>query len=136
MITDNSRPQINLFNSFIPTVCGAPRWMPPKVLEPNLDSDIMNTTSDNSPFTKQSDIYSLGMTILEVLTVKIPYNHRRYDTAAIFDIIQGIRPPRPTVSYALWDLLNSCWQALSKNRPTAKEVKLGLDILESIEDSL
>jgi serine/threonine protein kinase len=129
----------------IASLCGPCRWMPPEVLDPsdqyyeydNLESDVDSaTTSYLSPFTKQSDVYSLGMTILEVLTGKAPFHHRRYDTVVILDVIRGIRPPRPkdSVSNGLWNLLCSCWQPQPKNRPTAKIVELWLNMLRWTEE--
>jgi hypothetical protein len=72
------------------------------------------------------------MTILEVITGKVPFHHRRYDTIVIVDVIRGVRPPRPEEdikSDGLWDLLKSCWQAMPTNRPTPKCVELWLDML-------
>jgi serine/threonine protein kinase len=125
----------------IASLCGPCRWMPPEVLDPSdqyyeydtYDSDSdTNATSYISPFTRHSDVYALGMTILEVFTGKAPYHHRRYDTVVILDIIRGTLPPRPgpdLVSDGLWALLSSCWQARPENRPTSRMVELWLDTL-------
>jgi len=154
LIADDGSPQImdqglslivSRADFTIASLCGPCRWMPPEVLDPsdqyyeydNLESDVDSaTTSYLSPFTKQSDVYSLGMTILEVLTGKAPFHHRRYDTVVILDVIRGIRPPRPkdSVSNGLWNLLCSCWQPQPENRPTAKIVELWLNMLRWTEE--
>ena len=149
MITDEGRPQImdsglslivSRADFTIASVCGPCRWMPPEVLEPSdeyyeYDSD---PDSDISPFSQWSDVYSLGMTILEVLTGKAPYHHRRYDTVVILDIIRGTYPPRPAkevCSDGLWNLLCNCWKGLPESRPTARVVELWLGLLHWTEET-
>jgi len=155
LIADDDRPKImdhglsrivSRADFTVGSLCGPCRWMPPEVLDPSdqyyeydtVDSDSdYGTTSYTSPFTKRSDVYSLGMTILEVLTGKVPYHHRRYDTVVILDIIRGTRPPRPDkdlVSDGMWDLLCSCWQAQPDKRPTARIVELWLNMLQWTEE--
>lgn len=150
MISDDGTPQImdaglslivSRADFTVASLCGPCRWMPPEVLdpsdeydeyEPDSDSGNTATVADASPFTKQSDIYSLGMTILEVSTGKAPYHHRRYDTVVILDIIRGTPPPRPateSVSEGLWKLLQCCWESSPMCRPTARIVELWLDTL-------
>lgn len=150
LIRDDGSPQImdeglslivSRADFTIASLCGPCRWMPPEVLDPSdqyyeydtYDSDSdTNATSYISPFTRHSDVYALGMTILEVFTGKAPYHHRRYDTVVILDIIRGTLPPRPgpdLVSDGLWALLSSCWQARPENRPTSRMVELWLDTL-------
>jgi hypothetical protein len=124
--------------------CGPCRWMPPEILDVSDDRDFdlvdFDTPLDDvSLFTESSDTYSLGMTMLEVITGKVPFHHRRYDNIVIIDVIAGVRPPRPEEiitdkSDGLWDLLESCWQALPTHRPTSKCVELCLDLLRWTEE--
>ncbi|KAH7334682.1 kinase-like domain-containing protein [Rhizoctonia solani] len=81
--------------------------------------------------TTESDIFSLGMTILQILTRELPYA-RKPDPVAIAKIVGGILPPRPMVDDILqnrhgkdylWDLLLRCWERNPNHRPTATEVK-------------
>jgi serine/threonine protein kinase len=72
--------------------------MPPEVLDPNYeyafdaDSSDSATTDYASPFTKRSDVYSLGMmNLLEVLAGKTPYSRGTFDNIVILDIWR--RPP-------------------------------------------
>ncbi|QRV74672.1 Serine/threonine-protein kinase [Ceratobasidium sp. AG-Ba] len=78
----------------------------------------------------KSDVYALGMTILEIFTGKTPYHGMR-DPAVIFNVGTWKRvPDRPTDCIPLnepwadilWDLLMSCWDHMSDYRPTAREV--------------
>lgn len=131
----------------VASLCGPCRWMPPEVLDPSdqyyeydtfdSDSESDESSSYSSPFTMQSDVYSLGMTILEVLTGEAPYHHRRYDTVVILDIIRGTLPPRPNdalVSEGVWGMLLCCWHPTPSKRPTARTVEIWLHMLWCIEE--
>jgi serine/threonine protein kinase len=107
----------------VASLCRPCRWMPPEVLDPSdqyyeydtVDSESNVSSSCSSPFTKQSDVYSLGMTILEVLTGKAPYHLHTYDTVVILDIICKV-----------WALLHCCWGASPDKHPTARTVEMWL----------
>lgn len=106
---------------------GTPRWSAPELLDPPVFG-----FSSCQP-SKQSDCYSLGMTIYEVryiywisqpadcpdtqqvLTGKQPL----YDVktnAVIIQIVRGIRPERPRLSHAIgftdpvWTMVEGCWK--------------------------
>jgi len=119
--------------------CGPCRWMAPEILDLSDERDYEITDFDTAAkeiFTELSDVYSLGMTILEVITGKVPFHHRRYDTVVIVDVIRGIRPPRPANglwSDGLWDMLGSCWEELPAKRPEASVVERWLDLLRWME---
>ncbi|EUC56484.1 tyrosine kinase family catalytic domain protein [Rhizoctonia solani AG-3 Rhs1AP] len=78
----------------------------------------------------EADIYSLGMTIFEVMTGSIPYNDTT-EPIALTRILQGIVPERP-VEYipngnkqadSLWLLLtNYCWLHEPKERVSAADL--------------
>jgi serine/threonine protein kinase len=109
---------------------GPCRWQAPEVLDPSdevLDSDV-------SPYTTMSDVYSLGMTILEVLSDRIPFSQRRYDTVVILEVLRGVRPRRPAdVSNNVWSLLQSCWSAEPSERPSASMVGAWLSTIRCFE---
>ncbi|KAG8725647.1 hypothetical protein FRC11_001776, partial [Ceratobasidium sp. 423] len=81
--------------------------------------------------TAKSDVYALGMTILQILTGELPYAElsnrlvwgkvllRKLPSRSRFDaIVQDQR-----IKDGLWDLLKRCWEQDPNLRPTAAEVK-------------
>jgi len=77
---------------------------------------------------KDTDIYAIGMTILEVLTGCAPFAGVTRDETVILKVIQGDRPERPAsgLSDMLWELLVATWvvqHALEPpRRPSARTV--------------
>ena len=47
---------------------GRPRWMAPEILDP--PDNISMEDMDEIPYTKETDVYAFGMTILEVMMGK------------------------------------------------------------------
>ncbi|XP_024545433.1 MAP3K epsilon protein kinase 1 isoform X1 [Selaginella moellendorffii] len=89
------------------SVVGTPYWMAPEVVE-------------MSGVSASSDIWSVGCTVIELLTCVPPY----YDLQpmpALFRIVQDERPPIPEhLSPGLTDFLHQCFQKDAKLRPDAK----------------
>ncbi|CAG8513409.1 15512_t:CDS:2, partial [Racocetra fulgida] len=68
-------------------------------------------------FTQASDIYSLGMIILEVISGYRPFSDRKHDEHLILDILNGFRPKIPTdIPHELVKLLERCWDPDPKKR--------------------
>lgn len=88
------------------------RWAAPELL-----------LEDNGPqFSKEADVYAYGMTVLEVLTGKVPYNGT--GDRGVFRLVAFDKkpPPRPEgaetgVCDDLWRILNSCWSHNASERP-------------------
>ncbi|ORY07966.1 kinase-like protein [Basidiobolus meristosporus CBS 931.73] len=100
----------NLTNvSANPTVAGTPNWMAPEIIELQGASTA-------------SDIWSLGCTIVELLTGKPPY----YDLmplTALFRIVEDDCPPLPeNISDKMRSFLLQCFQKDPSMRPTAREL--------------
>ncbi|KAF9455687.1 kinase-like domain-containing protein, partial [Collybia nuda] len=96
----------------------ATRWMAPEVINP--PPDTVPFDRDTGYETPQSDVYSFGMTILEILSGRHPFAHRRLHAGVIFDVVQGIRPPRPEsakMTDPIWDVVQSCWKQEPEERP-------------------
>ncbi|CAE6461818.1 unnamed protein product [Rhizoctonia solani] len=102
------------------------RWMAPELLE-----------GPGTPSAK-SDIYSLGMTMLEVITRSEPY--AGLDTMAVLqNILSRKLPERPERHLPsgdrradlLWALLHECWAEDPQSRPVANEVANKLRNLET-----
>ncbi|CAE6441494.1 unnamed protein product [Rhizoctonia solani] len=95
------------------------RWTAPEL--------ISETTDKN---TCETDVFSLGMTILEVMTGMVPYAGI-HDGAVVLRLVTGVHPARseahiPTGNERadlLWTLLVDCWALKPQDRPTAVEVR-------------
>ncbi|KAF4042539.1 Protein kinase domain [Phytophthora infestans] len=91
------------------SVVGSPYWMAPEVIE-------------MAGWSSASDIWSVGCTIIELLTTKPPY----FDLApmaALFRIVQEDHPPLPQrMSPALHDFIMKCFMKEPRLRASAEEL--------------
>lgn len=86
---------------------GTPYWMAPEIIEMN-------------PATPASDIWSVGCTVIELLTGSPPYFHLS-PMPALYRIVQDDNPPiPPDLSQACKDFLMSCFRKNPQFRPSAK----------------
>ncbi|KAF8709181.1 Protein tyrosine kinase, partial [Rhizoctonia solani] len=98
---------------------GTLRWMAPELVIPDDEAPCQRN--------KKTDVYSLGMTCLEIITAEIPYIE--CSQGAIYKVKDRKRHPnRPQGllgsdrSDAMWSLLVQCWDHDPSARPTAREV--------------
>ncbi|CAG8446209.1 8918_t:CDS:2 [Funneliformis mosseae] len=90
-------------------VAGTPNWMAPEIIELKGASTA-------------SDIWSLGCTIIELLTGKPPYSDLLAMTA-LFRIVEDDCPPLPeSLSDDLTDFLKKCFYKSPSMRPTARDL--------------
>ncbi|KAF8594982.1 kinase-like protein [Ceratobasidium sp. AG-I] len=102
---------------------GTLRWMAPELL--NLVSDQVNATPTQTR-NKQTDMYAFGMTLLEIVTGRIPYFEFRNDMS-IYRAISRQKPPKRPKKLAesdersnqMWELLVRCWDHDPAARPDA-----------------
>lgn len=97
--------------------------MAPELFDSELD-DVCTTSSD---------VWALAMTILEVVSGRLPYYPRRQVHAMGIAIMDGVLPERPdndTVSDDLWRALNLLW-VNPEIRPCASFVQWQLDTLRT-----
>ncbi|KAL6040861.1 Protein kinase of the Mitotic Exit Network [Balamuthia mandrillaris] len=88
---------------------GSPYWMAPEIIELH-------------PPTTACDIWSLGCTIIELVTGQPP-NFEIPSMSALFKIVQDDCPPIPdTLSPELQDFLRRCFHKDPTKRPTATEL--------------
>jgi son of sevenless-like protein len=112
----------------ITTPTGSLRWYAPELVR------------ESTSFSEKSDVWSYGMTCLEVLSGKVPYSEISRDMGVLRAIDKGQRPIRPEVDVTLqsllasvWNLLQQCWQQDSKSRPSISAVK---NFLQQIQGDL
>ncbi|CCM05082.1 uncharacterized protein FIBRA_07289 [Fibroporia radiculosa] len=90
---------------------GSTRWMAPELIDPE-DADLERACP-----TYASDIYAMGMVMLEIFTNRVPYYKSSNDAQVLRQIIAGHPPERPAdqeiVAHGLgndaWALMSSCW---------------------------
>ncbi|TDL26204.1 kinase-like protein [Rickenella mellea] len=81
----------------------------------------------------RSDIFSFGMTILELITGEQPFSNIRRTPEVLIKMQNKERPIRPYGPNApmmaarglddnMWDLLNQCWTHEPENRPTIERI--------------
>ncbi|KAG8990537.1 hypothetical protein FRB90_001732 [Tulasnella sp. 427] len=89
-------------------VAGTPNWMAPEVIELKGASTA-------------SDIWSLGCTIVELLTAKPPYSEIGNSLSVMFRIVEDDTAPIPEgCSAPLRDFLSQCFKKDPAERPTAE----------------
>lgn len=92
------------------TISGTPNWMAPEVIE------LKGATT-------KSDIWSLGCTLVELVTGKPPYGDL-LAMSAMFRIVEDDYPPLPpNVSQNMKDFLLCCFQKDPEQRSSSKELQ-------------
>ncbi|KAG2148894.1 kinase-like protein [Suillus clintonianus] len=107
---------------------GNSRWLAPELLE-GQDDELVRPNM-------QSDIYSFGGIMLQVLTGKIPYYYLVNNAAVIRCIFTKDKPDRsryPAVSDEYWYFIGECWSTAPHNRPSADRV---VEVIKDEFDSL
>ncbi len=85
-------------------------------------------------YSRKTDVYSFSMTIIEVLTRKMPYGEMDPLQVAIAVSRDGLRPSIPANCPAdLADLLQQCWNHDPAKRPEFAQV---FEQLENIEKNI
>jgi len=84
--------------------------------------------NDNQELSTRSDVYSFGMTVLEIMTGRLPW-HGAKPWSVILKAYRGERPERPMEisNDGMWDLLVRCWDQEPMQRPTIQGIVTILD---------
>ncbi|KAF8148641.1 kinase-like domain-containing protein [Crassisporium funariophilum] len=93
------------------------RWMAPELIDPDPSTVPWDDGYSVEP---SADVYSFGMTGLELISGRAPYAHRRSVVGVIMDVVSGVRPLRPAcpgMTDHIWDLLTKCWDHERTKRP-------------------
>ncbi|KAG9122239.1 hypothetical protein FRC07_001476 [Ceratobasidium sp. 392] len=102
------------------TQSGTTRWMPHELINP--------AEGTKAAINPSTDIYALGMTMLELLTGHPPFIELKNDLQVMFAVIRGDLPQRPPAEEApqlsdrVWELMDWCWSRDPKIRPAADVV--------------
>ncbi len=83
-------------------------------------------------YTTKVDIYSLGITVWEVLTSKDPFAEYGISFMSTLEaqIVDGLRPTFPSdTPQSLQKFVRDCWDADPGRRPNAKECITRLDAI-------
>ncbi|KAG2036651.1 kinase-like protein, partial [Suillus americanus] len=102
--------------SWTSTLKGNMRWMAPELLGEREDG------SQSRP-SEQSDMYSFGGIMLQVLTNKVPYYHLTNDAAIILCIAKSQTPSRsryPELAEQYWKFIEQCWSTHPQDRPSTE----------------
>ncbi|TDL13680.1 kinase-like protein [Rickenella mellea] len=79
--------------------------------------------------TFESDIWSFGMTVLEMISGQVPYLQYKHDAQIMFAIVNGELPGMPNLQTPcdqhLWTLCKMCWARPVTRRPSMS-ILLGL----------
>lgn len=100
------------------SVGGTARWMAYEQICPIAPDTVCQKPNASS------DVYSLGMTLYEIFSGKLPFAELRNDAQVIHAIMQGKLPERTPNAFSdpVWKLLNQCWRRNPHERPTARYV--------------
>ncbi|KAG1835176.1 kinase-like domain-containing protein [Suillus variegatus] len=101
---------------------GALRWTAP---------ELVTAEDSTSGFTTQSDIYSFGSIMLQVLTGNLPWCHLTCEYKMYQVIFERKQHPRPAhcdrITDQHWNFMTSCWSENPFDRPSAKEALQFID---------
>ncbi|KAF9236373.1 kinase-like domain-containing protein, partial [Melanogaster broomeanus] len=99
---------------------GTLRWAAPELF------DLDENSTRISP-TLQSDVYSFGGIMLQVLTGKVPYHYYGREGQIIRAISEGKTPQRPSqelITDHQWWFMQQCWSSLDgdQSRPSVEDI--------------
>ncbi len=99
---------------------------------PYIAPEILNS----GDFSKESDIYSMGMIIWELTTGCKPFTNIEHDANFIYKIIDGKRPEiTKDTPEDFANLMRKCLDSDPKKRPSAKEIHETVNLWLSMEDA-
>ncbi|XP_020238243.1 mitogen-activated protein kinase kinase kinase 5 isoform X2 [Cajanus cajan] len=111
-LADFGLAKILMGNSYDLSLKGSPYWMAPEVVKGGIKNE------SNPDVVKAIDIWSLGCTIIEMLTGKPPWSEVE-GPSAMFKVLQNSPPIPETLSSVGKDFLQQCFQRDPADRPSA-----------------
>ncbi|KAF8839957.1 WD40 repeat-like protein, partial [Paxillus ammoniavirescens] len=94
---------------------GTLRWSAPELLDLEVPADEVHVFP-----TFQTDVYSFGSLMLQVLTGKVPYHYYIRDAQVLSAVSRGIIPQRPNralVTDRQWMFMQRCWMPVGVGEP-------------------
>jgi len=107
-------------SNFSSTISGNIRWGAPELfaIPDTQDGTLPNRMS------KESDVYSFGSIMLQVLSGKVPYYYIKQPIQIILMVVDGKvprRPEEPKIADVHWNMIQSCWRAPDV-RPSSEDI--------------
>ncbi|XP_055873507.1 uncharacterized protein LOC106077574 isoform X2 [Biomphalaria glabrata] len=100
---------------------GTARWMAPEVCNP---------PTQNKDYDFKADIWSVGCTIVEMITGGVPYGNIEREHAVMLKVGSGEPPTWPnTISQELSDILDEMFTANPKKRKSAEQLLIKLNTI-------
>ncbi|KIK93122.1 hypothetical protein PAXRUDRAFT_789472, partial [Paxillus rubicundulus Ve08.2h10] len=101
---------------------GTLRWTAPELLDLEVPEDEENLIYVIP--TPQSDVYSFGRIMLQVLTGRVPYHYYVRDSQVLSAISKGNIPQRPgraLVTDRQWTFMQQCWMFIGMGEPRPRD---------------
>lgn len=113
------------FSMTVPKQCGGSlNWMPPEFLD----------TEENMETTLAGDVWSFGMTALELFTRRNPFHDTYNQKRVVVRILRGLLPCRPSdnstrsrMTDEWWNICCLCWNHTPSSRPPMSTI---VDVIE------
>ncbi|XP_055985340.1 RAF proto-oncogene serine/threonine-protein kinase isoform X4 [Sorex fumeus] len=104
---------------------GSVLWMAPEVIR----------MQDNNPFSFQSDVYSYGIVLYELMTGELPYAHINNRDQIIFMVGRGYASPDLSKLYkncpkAMKRLVADCVKKVKEERPLFPQILSSIELLQ------
>ncbi|KAF8839149.1 kinase-like protein, partial [Paxillus ammoniavirescens] len=112
---------------------GTLRWTAPELLD--LQEPVDGVDPPHTVPSPQSDVYSFGRIMLQVLTGKVPYHYYVREARVLHAISKGVNPKFPgqeLVTNRQWMFIERCWTPLMADEPRPG----GEEIVEFVRQEL
>ncbi|KAF8122546.1 kinase-like domain-containing protein [Boletus edulis] len=105
---------------------GTLRWTAPELLDLEVPENGMEEESPLAP-TTQSDVYSFGGIVLQILSGKVPYHYYTREAQVVHAVSRGMTPRRPScalVTERRWVFIQRCWSTVEivQSCPSSEEI--------------
>ncbi|KAF7968619.1 hypothetical protein HWV62_30013 [Athelia sp. TMB] len=114
-ISDFGLSRLLQYTGFTTKVVGGTyRWMAFELVNPENDEE------EEPAITTATDVWAFAMTVLEILSGKLPFYWMKYDAAVILHVMRGGRPTPdhyPSINQDMWAILKMCWHPDPDQRP-------------------